>query len=219
MVWDMFIMLPILDSRVERYETKWKAVCKCGKASLFSTKASALRMLKKENCRYCKVHYSNILSNVDIYKNSDGKWCSRCSCCGIEQAYTRKDHAKQSQLSDWQCKKCVAKSKGFSENLSIGNERRLYNRFRKLANTRGIEWDIDYKDFIGCYTGKCALSGWQLNMNYGECTASLDRIDSSKGYKVGNIQWVHIMVNMCKNKYPQDKFIEMCNAISSRVKW
>lgn len=176
-------------------------------------------MLEKENCRYCKAHYSNIVSNVDIYKNSDGKWCSRCSCCGIEQAYTRKDHAKQSELSDWQCKKCIAKSKGFSENMPIGNDRRLYNRFRKSANTRGIEWDIDHKDFIGCYTGKCALSGWQLNMNYGECTASFDRIDSSKGYKIGNIQWVHIMVNMCKNKYPQDKFIEMCDAISSRVKW
>jgi len=56
-------------------------------------------------------------------------------------------------------------------------------------------------------------------MDYGTCTASFDRIDSSKSYEVGNIQWVHTMVNMAKNKYPQEKFIEMCCAIADKVKW
>jgi hypothetical protein len=56
-------------------------------------------------------------------------------------------------------------------------------------------------------------------MTYADQTASLDRIDSSKGYEIDNIQWVHVMVNMCKNKYPQDKFVEMCKAIASKVKW
>lgn len=56
-------------------------------------------------------------------------------------------------------------------------------------------------------------------MEYGKCTASLDRIDSGQGYTNSNIQWVHSMVNMCKNKYPQDKFIEMCRAVADKVKW
>lgn len=55
--------------------------------------------------------------------------------------------------------------------------------------------------------GKCAMSG--VNLNFAktingkkncEQTASLDRIDSSKGYIHGNIQWVHKAVNRIKGQ-------------------
>ena len=72
---------------------------------------------------------------------------------------------------------------------------------------------------MSSYNGFCALTGWEIDMSYSNDTASLDRIESSKGYTKGNIQWVHSMVNMCKNKYSQDKFIEMCQAIADKVKW
>jgi hypothetical protein len=183
-------------------------------ASLFAAKSSALKMISRETCRHCKRDYRSVEGNVGIYKNAEGKWCSRCSCCGIEQAYTRKDHAKQSELCDWQCKQCIAIAKGFSENMPVGNGRRFYNRFRKSANRRNIQWDIDYEEFMQAFTGKCALSGWDISMAYANSTASLDRIDSSKGYSAENIQWVHVIVNMCKNKYPQEQFIAMCKAIS-----
>lgn len=41
----------------------------------------------------------------------------------------------------------------------------------------------------------------------------LDRIDSSKGYIEGNVQWVHKDVNMMKQNYSQKYFIEMCKKI------
>jgi len=175
-------------------------------------------MVARNACRYCKRDYRNVDGIINIYKNSHGKWCSTCSCCGIEQAYTRKDHAKQSELADWQCKACIAKQKGFSNNQAIGNKRRLYNRFRKSANTRRIAWEINYEQFIKCFTGKCALSGWNISMDAKNCTASFDRIDSKKPYELNNVQWVHIMVNMCKNKYNQGTFIEMCTAIANQNK-
>jgi len=50
-------------------------------------------------------------------------------------------------------------------------------------------------------------------------TASLDRIDSSKGYIEGNVQWVHKMVNMSKQQYTQEEFINMCIAVANKVKW
>jgi hypothetical protein len=70
--------------------------------------------------------------------------------------------------------------------------------------------------FVETYNGQCALTGWDLSMGYSDCTASFDRIDSSKPYEPGNVQWVHSMVNMCKNKYSQDKFISMCKAVSQK---
>jgi hypothetical protein len=100
--------------------------------------------------------------------------------------------------------------------MPVGDEMRSYNKFRKSANSRGIEWNLDFKEFMGCYTGECALTGWKLSMTYSDCTASFDRIDSSKPYELGNVQWVHAMVNMCKNKYSQDKFIAMCRAVATK---
>jgi len=211
-------MRPIVDSRIS-FNDGWFANCSCGKTVKFAAKASALRMLSRGNCRSCKVDYRQVNEEVPVYKNGQGKWCSVCSGCGKEQAYTRKDHAKQSELSDWQCKKCVAEAKGFSSNSPVGNLQRVYNKFRKSANVRRIAWDLNIHDFEAAFTGKCALTGWDISFDYANSTASLDRIDSNKPYQLENIQWVHTMVNMCKNKYDQDKFIDMCVAIANKVKW
>ena len=42
----------------------------------------------------------------------------------------------------------------------------------------------------------------------------IDRIDSSKGYVKGNVQWVHKNVNLMKGKFDQEYFIEMCKKIT-----
>jgi len=52
----------------------------------------------------------------------------------------------------------------------------------------------------------CALSGVKLDEN----TWSPDRIDSKKGYTKENLQFVHKDINLMKNKFPEDYFIEMC---------
>jgi len=48
-------------------------------------------------------------------------------------------------------------------------------------------------------------------------TASLDRIDSSKGYVKGNLQWVHKDINMMKNHYNQKYFIEICKKVATNA--
>lgn len=150
-----------------------------------------------------------------IYQNAEGKWCSKCSGCGIEQAYTRKAHAKQSDIADMKCKKCIGVEKGFSNNMPVGNELRLYRKFKKAAEARDITWELSFEDFKETFTGVCSLTGWSISMSYSIHTASLDRINSKGGYCKDNVQWVHTMVNMCKNKYEQSKFIEMCKAVAT----
>jgi hypothetical protein len=148
----------------------------------------------------------------NIFRRQDGKWCSNCSSCGIEQAYTRKDHAKQSSLSDWRCKKCNAKDKAFSANEAVGSKQRIFNKFKKSAKSRSMVWDLSIDDVFRSFNGKCALTDWDISLDYKQGTASLDRIDSNQGYILGNVQWVHSMVNMCKNKYDQERFVQMCVA-------
>ena len=66
---------------------------------------------------------------------------------------------------------------------------------------------------------KCAFSGRLLKFKYDKYnwkdqTASLDRIDSNKGYEVGNVQWVHKHVNIMKNKLSDEEFIALCHEIA-----
>lgn len=46
---------------------------------------------------------------------------------------------------------------------------------------------------------------------------SIDRIDSSRGYVEGNIQLVCHAVNLAKNSWPQDVFIDLCRKIVKKA--
>ena len=48
----------------------------------------------------------------------------------------------------------------------------------------------------------------------GQGTASLDRIDSSKGYVKGNVQWVHKDINKMKTDFEQSIFIKLCKSVA-----
>lgn len=81
-------------------------------------------------------------------------------------------------------------------------------------------WDLFLKQ-----NRKCAISGVpiqfsSLNRKYcvEEHTASLDRVDSKKGYTLDNVQWVHKKVNLMKMTLPQDEFIQWCKIISEHQK-
>ena len=69
---------------------------------------------------------------------------------------------------------------------------------------------------------KCALTGVYIdltesrksfNVDFELMTASIDRIDSKKGYEPNNIQWVHKDINRMKWAFPQNQFIEMCQLV------
>ena len=43
--------------------------------------------------------------------------------------------------------------------------------------------------------------------------ASVDRIDSDKGYIIGNIQWVSTPINYLKNNLTHNQVVDMCKKI------
>lgn len=82
----------------------------------------------------------------------------------------------------------------------------------------------DLKDQWEKQFGICPYTGWQLktiqlaSQSYRSTktpdTASVDRIDSSKGYIVGNIQFVSYMANVAKNTFHEDELIKFCKAVA-----
>jgi len=76
-------------------------------------------------------------------------------------------------------------------------------------------WDVFIKQDRKCiYTGfEIYLSRNNLEHRMGEYTASIDRIDSSRGYVENNIQWVHKRVNIMKGNMSEQEFLNFCEAV------
>jgi len=84
---------------------------------------------------------------------------------------------------------------------------------KELTLTMEQAWELFLKQ-----DRKCALSGTKLQFpkrsKNKSWTASLDRIDSSKGYILGNVQWVHKDINIMKNRFDNQYFIEICKLVT-----
>jgi hypothetical protein len=94
----------------------------------------------------------------------------------------------------------------------------LVRMAKSNADVRNIKWDIDLEylgDLFEHQNGKCAYTGWDLIFPHSKKpkTASIDRIDSSRGYVRGNVQWVHKNVNIAKNALKHNEFLELCKAV------
>lgn len=93
---------------------------------------------------------------------------------------------------------------------------KIFSKLKRDAIKRNIHFDVTLEYLDELYkkqNKKCALTGLELCMLYTEQTASVDRIDSLKGYTKENVQWVHKDINMMKKNYSEDYFIKMCELV------
>lgn len=150
-------------------------------------------------------------------------YSKNCSNCGAKQTYGRKDHFKQAVKADWKCKSCSSSSNNFKgkyKDIPIT----WVEVKRRGGLARGYQWDLTIEYLWELYINqnkKCALSG--MDIGWSEkgltSTASIDRIDNSEGYIIGNVQLLHKDVNFMKQQFNQEYFIEVCKAIADKVKW
>ena len=97
----------------------------------------------------------------------------------------------------------------------------LWYRILEGARRRKLEVSITKEDAWNLFlkqNRKCALTDEMLifakaGMNATGGTASLDRINSDKGYTIDNIQWVHRNVNLMKQNLSPVVFLEWCRKI------
>lgn len=99
-----------------------------------------------------------------------------------------------------------------------------FNQLKQASKRRKIEWNImpkDIHDLLIKQDWKCAISGIILSVPLDfkhyksrKWNASVDRIDSSKGYVIDNIQIVDKRINMMKQQYSQEEFIKLCKTVA-----
>lgn len=90
----------------------------------------------------------------------------------------------------------------------------------------GADLTLEYvEDILNNQKGRCAYTGLLIglpnsskDLACGSYTASIDRIDSSKGYIRGNIQWVHKDVNRMKQQFSHEVFVNYCKLIANNFR-
>jgi len=99
----------------------------------------------------------------------------------------------------------------WANHISASDRQRRNGNVTPVTITKEFAWDLFLKQ-----ERKCALSGLDLTISSesGKNTASIDRINSAKGYTEDNVQWVHKHINIMKNIFEQDYFIDICKKVA-----
>jgi hypothetical protein len=157
-----------------------------------------------------------VIKMVEKPVNNDSKrrgtfWLCECEC-GNEKI------VRSSELVRGDTKSCGCGNKFENSHRYKGVGKLAQSKFSHIewgAKKRGLDFLITKEYAWGLYQkqmGKCFYTQIPIDLNTrnNSMTASIDRIDSSKGYIEGNIVWVHKDVNIMKNVFTKDHFLMLC---------
>lgn len=146
-------------------------------------------------------------------------WECKCKCGSIKIVQACHLHSKKTHS----CRKCSEHKHKGKLNSSI------FQRIKWGAKCRGIEFNLSkeylYDLLYNKQQQRCVyldevitIANTIYGCKHGEGTASLDRIDSSKPYEEGNVQWVHKKINLMKGKIPHEEFLSICRKVAQNVR-
>lgn len=179
-------------------------------------------LVDRTNIRYGKL--------IAISRNTSKKyrklgiyWNCICDCGNKTVVYS--GHLKTGHTSSCGCKShsLLYNSKAWKGYEKISGT--YFNSIYYGAKTRNLEFSITIEEIWELFleqNRKCALTG--LNISFSskhklkDGTASLDRIDSSKGYIKGNVQWVHKTINLMKWNLEEKEFFAFCKLVKQYKK-
>lgn len=154
----------------------------------------------------------------------------RCDCGRVE--VKRKDHVLSGRAKS--CKSCASKATASRHPPPVVQKGcgdlsgTHYNAIKNGAKRRGIQFSVTKEYLWNLYqeqNGMCALSGVEItlsrklkrnNVDWDVVTASVDRINNTKGYVEGNLWWVHKDVNRLKNNYSVSELLAWCSLVVNK---
>ena len=210
---------------VKSGHTYVKVMCKCGKIE--DKCLSDLINGRSKSCRSCsarnrsqainigaKYKHWTVIEGPDVSKNKSILWKCQCDCGTIRWI---QGNELTNTTRCFQCQKCAAKARGAiqaKKNGKIGDlTLTRYTKLQRSAEVRNIlfEVSLDYLwRLFESQKQKCAITGDFIE-SIDE--ASLDRIDSNKGYIVGNVQWTTYQANVSKHTMSMNELYEFCKKV------
>lgn len=221
------------------HRTQWLCRCDCGNHKiaqgklLKSGQVKSCGCLQKEAMKKLNEKHSVInktferLRVIKEYTINNERVCD-CKCsCGNEVKGVKAYNLKNGNTKSCGCYK-KERLDSFIKNKS-NNElshtfRPLLSRCKSTAKKKNLDFDLDLDYLYSLWIrqdGKCIYTGskltplsWHEGSKDKTNTASLDRIDSSKGYIKGNIQFVSTIANYAKNTFSHKDMISFCKDIA-----
>jgi hypothetical protein len=177
-------------------------------------------------------------------KRHNGRKMGSCTCdnCGVKFEKPQSEINRNLKLNRRNF--CTRKCSGVGNAKNFGDKNNNYDISKHSENVRDeftpfryhyrnckkryrdFNIDLEYlKQIWEDQQGICPFSGVKLVLNaYTKIfkdqrySASLDRIDSNKGYVKGNVRWVSRAINHLKNNMTDEHLIEFLNIISDNLK-
>lgn len=194
-----------------------KIKCTCGNEKI--VREDAISELKSCGCaRYSNRDQKKLDKNkiIDLYNSGLSMWkisqLCKCSRRGIAGLLLKNNILQRSYTGE-----CLESAtwQGYEE-LS----QTYLSSIKEGAIIRNLDFQVTpeflWNLFIKQHK-KCALTGLDIKLGsrVKQQNASLDRIDSKKGYTEDNVQWVHKDINRIKQHFNQEYFIEMCKLVAA----
>jgi hypothetical protein len=166
------------------------------------------------------------------------KNCSKCNKnLELSDFYTTgKKNDGSPKYQSW-CKSCISFKMKSYHKKTWGNEKLQFTAFKRTKSARAYITYLrskaikrkniclsinELEEIWNKQSGKCALTNWEMTMILGkgniDTNASIDRIDSTKGYIENNVQFVCRVVNVFKSNTTQELLYNMCEAIINNKK-
>lgn len=214
------ISLPFSEGKYKKIQIQ----CKCGYVR--NENCGSLNKLNK--CKKCiakekyrkykagdKKHSLTIIEYLYVNnKYHSTKLKVRCDC-GEHRYINTSEFGKNKTCG---CNKFESGKNHYSFQGYNNISKTKYNYILQNAKKRKFDFDIsmEYLDALLIKQNfKCALTGIKIALTNKLSSASLDRIDSKKGYIEGNLQWVHKDVNRMKSDFEEQYFKKLCELITN----
>jgi hypothetical protein len=167
------------------------------------------------------------------------KNCTRCNVLQPITAFytTGKCVGGSPKYNSW-CKKCISLKQASYHQKTWGEDSLKYTAFKRTKSVRSyLQYlrskasyrrkgeeviSLDALELLwGAQQGLCALTGWPMTMELANgvvpTNCSIDRVDSSDGYVVGNVQLVCRAANVAKSNLSTEEFVKLCRAVLEKA--
>lgn len=152
--------------------------------------------------------------------------CTMCGDYKDKSDFYTSNNPKNTYKLAYLCKDCSKKRTHSYRNTEHGFWVTMWNNLYNSAKNRGLEVGITKEDITALWDsqkGLCALTGLPMEKVkvsrtvragcLNQFRASVDRIDSNKGYVKGNIRMVCAYVNVMKSDQTDEQLKFWCEAI------
>jgi len=160
-------------------------------------------------CDFCGKEFERQLKEYNRQQVKRGRpaYCSQ-GCA------TKKCHEKGSYKQLWTSE---TNPKGYYRKDELSPYRETLRRAKRRKHE--VDVDLQYlKEVYEAQEGKCIYTGVDIELPDGKksnplITASLDRIDSKKGYVKGNVQFISVICNHAKNDLTHEEMISWIDSL------